>query len=59
MNKIYKLDLTKKELQLILFTRTLKFGKFEIDMRNGIIQDHLKQKEKKINLNEIPIDKLI
>ena len=37
--------------------RQLKFGKFEIAVRDGVPQDKIKQKEKQIDISKIEIKK--
>ncbi len=59
-HKAIKFNLTTREKQLIIFIRKLKFGKLEVDVRDGTPQNRIKQKEKLINLDDIlvePLDK--
>ncbi len=53
MDKIGEFNLTTKEKQLIILIRKLKFGKLEIDVRDGKPQNRIKQKEKLINLDDV------
>lgn len=57
MKEKISFDLTKKEMQLILVIRRLKFGKLEIDIRDGSPQNKVKQKEKIVDISKIPLDK--
>jgi len=45
--------LTKREIKIIMLMRKLKFGKIEIDIRDGQPQPRIKQKEKIIDLDKI------
>ncbi len=47
------MKLTKREAEIILLIRRLKFGKLEIDVRDGQPQQHVKQKEKIIDLKTL------
>ena len=51
MNK-KNFPLTNREISLIVFIRKLRFGKIEIDVRDGIPQARVKQKEKIIDLDK-------
>ena len=48
-------NITKRELQLLIYMRQLKFGKFEVVVRDGVAQDRIKQKEKQIDISKIEV----
>ena len=50
-------NITKRELQLLIYMRQLKFGKFEVVVRDGVPQDRIKQKEKQIDISKIEVKK--
>ena len=50
-------NITKRELQLLIYMRQLKFGKFEVVVRDGVAQDRIKQKEKQIDISKIEVKK--
>ena len=58
MDKEINFKCSKKEIQLIFAIRNLKFGKLEIDIRDGIPQNKVKQKEKQIDISKIALDRV-
>ena len=51
------MSLTKREARLIMAIRNLKFGEIIIDVRDGTPQQRIRQWEKQIDLDKIPLDK--
>jgi len=47
-----KMLLTIREARLIMTLRELRYGKVEIDIRDGVPQPKIKQKEKIIDLDK-------
>ena len=58
MQKKIEMLLTKREAKIIITLRNLKFGELIIGVRDGIPQPRIKQKEKYIDLDKTPLDKV-